>query len=214
MRKLFFSRSLIDKSLPLLVIGAGGHGQVVADVARLMGYTLAGFLDDNPDKQMANELILGPISNWRQHLPAQFVLAIGNNLIRARIYQALLADGAKFSVLIHPSAIFASDVSLAAGSVAIAGVIVNPAVRIGCNVILNTACSVDHHCIIEDHVHLAPGVRLGGNVHIGTGTLIGIGALVLPGIRIGKWATVGAGAVVTKDVPDGVTVVGIPATNV
>lgn len=43
------------------------------------------------------------------------------------------------------------------------------------------------------------------------GASIGTNATVLPGITIGAGALVGAGAVVTKDVPDGATVIGNPA---
>jgi sugar O-acyltransferase (sialic acid O-acetyltransferase NeuD family) len=91
------------------------------------------------------------------------------------------------------------------------GVIINTGSRIGQDVILNTACTIDHHNYIGDHTHIAPGVHLGGDVEIGEGTLIGIGATVMPQCRIGAWSVIGAGAVVTKDIPAYSTVVGIPA---
>ncbi len=43
---------------------------------------------------------------------------------------------------------------------------------------------------------------------MGEGSHIGIGASVIQGITIGKWCTIGAGAVIIKDIPDGATVVG------
>jgi acetyltransferase-like isoleucine patch superfamily enzyme len=85
---------------------------------------------------------------------------------------------------------------------------------VGSNVILNTGCSIDHHNVIGDHAHIAPGARLGGNVTVGQGTLIGIGAIVLPGRHIGAWSVVAAGAVVTKDIPDGVVALGSPARTI
>ena len=75
----------------------------------------------------------------------------------------------------------------------------------------NSGAIVEHECIVGDFAHIAPGAVLSGNVHVGEGTLVGVGARVIPGIRIGAWATVGAGAVVIEDVPDGATVVGVPA---
>ena len=45
---------------------------------------------------------------------------------------------------------------------------------------------------------------------LGEGTHIGAGATIIPGITIGRWVTVGAGAVIIKDVPDNVTIVGNP----
>ena len=53
-----------------------------------------------------------------------------------------------------------------------------------------------------------------GEVVIGERAMIGAGALVLPGVEIGDDATVGANAVVTKDVPEGVMVAGVPARPV
>jgi sugar O-acyltransferase (sialic acid O-acetyltransferase NeuD family) len=200
--------------IALYVIGAGGHGAVVADVARLAGYQVHGFLDDAPGLQgvlLDGVPVRGPVATWRTALPATFIVAIGDNRIRGRIFDELAAAGAAFSTLTHPRAWLAPGVHLGPGSVAVAGAIVNPGAVIGRNVILNTASSVDHHGIIGDHVHLAPGVRLGGNVMVGAGALVGIGAVVLPGLRIGEWAVVGAGAVVIANVPDGATVAGIPA---
>jgi len=200
--------------VPLFVIGAGGHGVVVADVARLAGYRVRGFLDDAAGMQGCSVdglPIQGPVAGWHTALPATFIVAIGDNRVRGRIFDDLSAAGAAFSTLIHPRAWLAPGVRLGPGSVAVAGVIVNPGAVIGRDVILNTACSVDHHGAIGDHAHLAPGVRLGGHVTVGAGALVGIGAVALPGIRIGEWAVVGAGAVVTADVPDGVTVAGVPA---
>jgi acetyltransferase-like isoleucine patch superfamily enzyme len=64
---------------------------------------------------------------------------------------------------------------------------------------------------VEDYVHIAPRVVLCGNVQIGTGTLVGAGATVIPGKKIGRWVTIGAGSVVTRDIPDYAVAVGHPA---
>jgi maltose O-acetyltransferase len=48
-------------------------------------------------------------------------------------------------------------------------------------------------------------------VKIGDGCYIGTGAVILPGLNISDQAIIGAGAVVTKDVPAGVIVKGVPA---
>jgi acetyltransferase EpsM len=53
---------------------------------------------------------------------------------------------------------------------------------------------------------------LAGNVLIGDGCYLGIGSSVIHGVSIGAWTTVGAGAVVIKDLPDNATAVGVPAT--
>lgn len=46
---------------------------------------------------------------------------------------------------------------------------------------------------------------------IGDDVLVGARAIILPGIKIGSRAVIGAGAVVSRDVPDGAVVVGNPA---
>jgi len=50
-----------------------------------------------------------------------------------------------------------------------------------------------------------------GEIVIKRGATIGSGAILLPGVTVGEWAMVGAGAVVTKDVPPFTVVVGNPA---
>jgi acetyltransferase-like isoleucine patch superfamily enzyme len=60
---------------------------------------------------------------------------------------------------------------------------------------------------------VGPGAIVGGLAVIECGAMIGSGAIILPKVRIGSFAVVGAGAVVTRDVADGTTVVGNPARS-
>ena len=53
-----------------------------------------------------------------------------------------------------------------------------------------------------------------GEVVVGERAMVGAGAVVLPGVRIGPDARVGANSVVTRDVPAGATVAGVPAEPV
>jgi sugar O-acyltransferase (sialic acid O-acetyltransferase NeuD family) len=203
----------------ILLVGGGGHGQVVADIleAQARGdrsLEVVGYVDDDPrlqDRTLVGGRVLGMLPRRRAIPHDALIVAIGDNTVRRRMFQALMAEGERFAVARHPSAIVGADVQIGAGTMIAAGVILNPAARIGCDVILNTACSVDHHSIIGDHVHIAPGARLGGQVTVGESTLVGIGAVVLPGVTIGARVIVGGGAVVIGDVPDGATVVGNPA---
>jgi len=203
----------------VLIIGAGGHAQVVADVLKCVHDTgknviPIGYLDDNPNlvgRTFLGLPVLGTLVEIANISHDALIIAIGDNSTRRRLFEIFRERGEKFVIAIHPTAVIGAEVSIGIGTMICAGVVVNPASTIGEDVILNTGCTVDHHTRIGNHVHVAPGVHLGGEVEIGDGVLVGIGATVLPRCRIGDWATIGAGACVTKSVPAGLTVVGVPA---
>lgn len=202
-----------------IIIGAGGHAQVIADILLLLQeqnslYQPIGYLDDNPTLTGQSYLglpVLGTLKSL-SHIPHDAVIiAIGDNKSRQYLFQKLQSRGEQFITACHPRAVLAPNVRIGPGAMICAGVVVNPSSAIGANVILNTSCSVDHHNQIGDHAHIAPGVHLGGQVSIGTGAFIGIGATVMPRQSIGAWSIVGAGSLVNRDVPESITVVGVPA---
>lgn len=201
----------------LLILGAGGHGQVVAEAlltAQNAPGDLLGFLDDDP--ALTGQTRLGlPILGTLAALPVipheAVIIGIGDNRTRRRLYATLSAQGKTFITGCHRRAYVALGARLGPGTVVCAGAVVGTGATVGANAILNTGCTVDHHSAIGDHVHIAPGAHLGGEVTVGAGTLVGIGAVVLPGRRIGTNCVVAAGAVVTRDVADGAVVMGVPA---
>ncbi len=197
----------------LLILGAGGHAKVVADIARQSGWTISGFVDElKPER--AGQLfdgapILGEIPAADR--PLEIALAIGDCRARLRALQRTATSQYRLPPLVHPRAIVAPSARMGAGTQVMAGAILNPDAVLGRAVIVNTAATVDHDCEIADGVHLAPGVHLAGQVTIGEGAFLGIGAVVKPGVRIGAGCVVGAGAVVLRDLPDNSTVAGVPA---
>lgn len=203
----------------VIILGAGGHAQVVADIL-LRAYEAwancqpIGFLDDNSSLAGMTIMglpVLGSIAQLDEFDHDAVIVAIGDNRSRTRIFESVRTRGEQIVNAIHPAAVLAPDVRLGEGVMICAGVVVNTGTVIGDNVILNTGCTVDHHNHISPHVHVAPGAHLGGEVCVGEGVLVGIGAAVIPGRSIGDWAIIGAGAVVTKDIPPYTTAVGVPA---
>ena len=191
----------------VVVLGAGGHGLVVADIllrAHPPRFEPVGFLDDD-DALRGTEIlglpVLGDLRALRTVEHDLVVVAIGDNKARASVFSMLQERGERFAIAVHPSAVVAPDVAIGEGSVIVAGAVVNPGTVIGQNVIVNTAASIDHHGSIGSHVHIAPGAHLGGTVHVGDGTLIGMGATVVPGVRIGDWRFIKASSLVAEDLP-------------
>jgi acetyltransferase EpsM len=194
----------------LIIFGAGGHGKVVFDIAIASGHKVLGFCDDNPP---AENLYSIPVYKTWQKLwcESETFIAVGSNKTRRALAQRIHEWTRFSSALVHPFSSRSPDSKIGIGTLVAPGVVVNAGAFIGEHCILNTSCSVDHDCTIGNFVHIAPGVHLAGNVAVGEETLIGIGAVVLPGIRVGRKVTIGAGSVVRHDVPDGATCYGVPA---
>jgi len=201
----------------LIIIGAGGHGKVVADIAeKTQQWEKIYFLDDNPSIQSVGKYrVVGVAADIKKHEKnAQFFVAIGNNIIRQEVQSKLENQGFTAATLIHPNSIIASDVEIGSGSAIMAGAIINSSARIGKGCIINTASSVDHDCVIEDYVHISPGAHLAGNVHVGTRSWLGLGSLIINNLCICSDCTVGAGAVIIQNIDEPGTYVGVPARKV
>lgn len=202
--------------IPLWVIGSSGHAKVVIDTVRAAGrFDVVGVLDDQPDQR--EKRVLGvrvhcdaSIDSIRRLGVENAIIAVGSNRIRADISRRL-DDKFNWATIIHPTAYVAEGVKIGNGTIVMAGAIVQPESTIGNHVIVNTGASIDHDGVVGDYVHVAPGVRLAGNVRVETGALLGIGCCALPGRTVGAWSTIGAGAVVARNVPPGVIAFGVPA---
>ncbi len=208
-----------DTHHALVLIGGGGHAAVVLDAARLAGWRVDGFYDDNAEAPLSSEAPhLGTIRDITRDLPEyqRPILAIGD--LRARL--TLLAEnvphelGERFATVVHPRAIIAGNVEIGAGTFVGPGAIVNARARISVDCIINTGAIVEHDCWVRANAHIAPGAVLAGGTQIGRHTLVGVGARTLPMAKIGMWSVVGAGAAVTHDVPDRTVVAGVPAKPV
>ena len=204
--------------LRVIILGCGGHGRVILDILQNMeNVQVIGFLEDNP--KFAGKIINGiKVFGNRTLLPQLFedgtngiVIGVGDNYIRADLFVQAKGMGFEMINAIHPRAIISEDVRIGQGVVVMAGAVINIGTKIGDNVCVNTGATVDHDNILADHSHIYPGANLTGGVTVGKYTYIGTNAAVNPYISIGSHVMVGSGAVVIADVPDNVTVAGVPA---
>lgn len=198
--------------MDIYVIGAGGHGAVVAELAQITGWNLVGFVDDNAELE-GSGVLESTVLGGTEKIPrgAAVALGVGDNNVRLRLLAMVAEMGWRLPVLIHPSAVVSPSSKIGDGTVLLAQSAVNARAEIGCGCILNTACSVDHDCVLGDCTHIAPGSRLAGAVNVGKATLIGIGTSILPCIKIGQRCTIGGGSVVTHSIPDEAVAFGNPA---
>ena len=194
----------------LVIIGASGHGKVIADIAVLNGYEDIVFLDDDQTiKECAGFPVVGKVSDVGKMDCDKFV-AIGNAQIRERIQESVDSVVS----LIHPNAVIIRRVEIGIGSAVMAGAVINSDTVIGRGCIVNTGASVDHDCDIKDYAHIAVGVHVAGTCTIGKGTWIGAGAIVSNNVNICGGCVVGAGTVVTRNIEELGTYVGCPARKI
>lgn len=195
----------------IAIIGASGHGKVVADIADKLGYDPIVFLDDDESvKQCGDYPVVGK-STDAESLRCNVFVAVGNIKIRRRIQKMLENAGVPIPTLIHPNAVVAKDVKIGKGTVIMAGAVINPGSVLGEGCIINTCASVDHDCNVGDYVHVAVGAHLCGTVEIGEDTWVGAGALISNNRYVCPDCMIGAGAVVVRNIRDAATYVGVPA---
>jgi sugar O-acyltransferase (sialic acid O-acetyltransferase NeuD family) len=202
----------------IAIIGAGGHGRVVASILQAANASVAGFIDSGVKGDLAF-----PVLGGDEDIPkliedgtiTSFIIGLGSvkggASIRSKLFDKMIDLGLTPTVAIHPMAILSPGVKIGAGCVVMAGVIVNTGTVIGKNSILNTGAIIDHDGDIGEHVHIAPGSILSGNVTIGDYSLIGVGSTIRQGISIGENVTLGAGSVAVKNIEAGMTAFGNPA---
>ncbi len=197
----------------VVIIGAGGHGRVVADIAKACGDTVIGFLDDsNTANNKVN--IIGTSADAIEFCDSETELfvAIGNCKVREKIMNGL--PNAKWYTAIHPSAVISPSAVIGEGTCVMPNAVVNNSAVVGKGVIVNTCASVDHDDIIGDFVHIACGARLAGTVTVGNCTWIGIGSTISNNVSVCSNLMIGAGTVVVKDITEEGTYVGVPARKI
>jgi UDP-perosamine 4-acetyltransferase len=202
----------------ILVVGTGDHARVVAELVHAAGHELVGFVEPDRGPSVEGWTPPAPVfegldeDGWAaEHRGTNVVVAIGANGVRRRVHDRCVELGLVPVAVIHPTAVLLGGAVVDAGAQVCAQALVGVLARVGANVILNTAASIDHDVVLGPHAFVGPGARLAGRVEVGPEAHVGIGAVVREGITIGRGALVAAGAVVVEPVPDGVRVAGVPA---
>lgn len=187
----------------IAIIGAGGHGKVVGEIALLNHYDTIDFFDDNYVKDFPFTL-KGNFDDLNKSIKSYnaFFVAIGDNKIRYNHIMSLKKEKINIVTLIHPKSIVSQFSHIEAGSCVMANAVINPGTFIKEGVIINTSSSIDHDCLIEDYAHISPNCSLSGNVSVGKFTHLGTGSSVHPGINIGYNVKIGVGSKIYKDIID------------
>lgn len=199
----------------IILIGAGGHSKAMQDIISVHpNYKLYAVIDEVFDQTTIREGIIQANTSFLDGLDVKnykFCIAIGDNLVRKKLFDHFKIPIRQYITLIHPSAVISSTASVGYGTVVLPHAVINANAKIGNHGIINTNAIVEHDNRIADYVHISPSATLAGTVKVGQGAHIGSNATVIPMKKIGKWATVGAGTVVINDIDDHATAVGVPA---
>ena len=204
----------------ILLIGASEHAKVVMDIVEKEGkYKIHGLIDTYKPAggDMFGYKILGAedtlVNLFMSGAVTGGIVTIGDNWTRYKVTERIKSFLPEFNfvTVMHPSAVIARAVEIGAGSVVMAGAIVNSDSRIGGHCILNTRSSLDHDCVVGDFCSLAPGATAGGKVSIGAFSAISLGANITHGVKIGAQTVLGAGSLALQDIPDHCVAYGVPA---
>ncbi len=199
----------------LAILGASGHGKVVAEIAELSGWNEIVFYDDAYPEVLnigvwfikgGTDTLISDIKRYDG-----VIVAIGNNNIRFEKINFLKLHQAKLTSLFHPKSVISKYAHIGLGSVVMAGAVINPFAKLGLACIINTSATIDHDCELGDSVHISPGSNLAGAVKVGSKSWIGIGTCVKQCLSIGENVIIGSGASVVRNIPDDVVAVGVPA---
>lgn len=202
---------------PLVVIGAGGHSKVIADIIEEQRmYKIIGILDDKfTNEEWIEEVFYGPISAlnrfFEERENVKLFIGIGDNHVRKKIVHSFQLNVQCFATLIHPSAIISSRALIKNGTAIMPNCIIHADAVIGSHSIINSASIIEHDSVIGDFAHISPNATLTGGVKIGEGTQVGASATVIPNIQIGNWSIIGAGSVVIHSIPANAVAAGVPA---
>ena len=205
----------------LILIAASGLAREVLAMVRSSGqYDVVGLLDD--DREMAGVTVdgapvLGTIDEAAKYTHAFVLVCIGSGRAREAVVDRLTAMGlneARYATAIDPSVQYPEDCRIGRGSILLRNVTLTAAVTLGSHVVVMPSVTFTHDDDVADFATFAAGVSLGGCVRVGRAAYLGMNSSVRERVSVGAYATVGMGAAVLSNVPDGETWVGVPAREI
>ena len=201
----------------LAILGASGHGKVVADAAEQIGWKNIHFFDDAWPGFTQNGAwrVVGSSVELLTSLHEYdgVIVGIGDNSVRSRKLRDLEAAGANLVSVVHPSAKVSPYARLGVGSVVFANAAINTDATIGAGAIVNTGSVVEHDCVLGNCTHVSPNATLAGGVKVGDLAWVGANACVKQLVSIGSGVVIGMGSVVLQDVVSGQVIAGNPAKS-
>jgi sugar O-acyltransferase (sialic acid O-acetyltransferase NeuD family) len=203
----------------LAIIGSGDLGQLIAHHAiHDNHYSVIGFFDDF--EEIGTIKIGIPVIGktkeivdfYKNDMFDCLMIGIGYKHMpfRKSFYESL--NGIiPFGNIIHSSAYIDSSSILGNGIFILPNCTIDKHVKIGDNVLLNTASVIAHDSEIKRHTFVAPAVNIAGKVEINECCVVGIGSIIIDNIKIESNIQIGGGAVVIKTLTQSGLYVGIPA---
>jgi sugar O-acyltransferase (sialic acid O-acetyltransferase NeuD family) len=203
----------------MIILGAGGHALEVLDLLLHKGHSTDDiiFYDDtgNPSGHVLGRYSIIKSSNeaekYIQSHDNKFCLGIGNPVARYLLLNRLSSVGGVHCSLQSNHALKSYNIADIIDADIFPFSFIGPNVKLGRGALINTRASVHHDVNIDDYAEISPSATILGGAIIGEFSRIGSGAVILPKIRIGMNVIIGAGSVVTKDLPDNVIAMGVPA---
>ena len=201
----------------IVIIGAGGFGREVKwlideinEVSKQWNFL--GFIDDNMERgtKINDSIVIGDLK-WLNKQSVNVICAIADPIVKKRVLDQLTESNNIYPILIHPDVRMSRFVDIGEGSIICSGCILTVNIKVGKHVIINLDSTIGHDAFIGDYSTILPSVNISGYVNIEEMVSVGTGAKIIQELRVGRNTIIGAGAIVTKDIPQNVVAVGMPA---
>ena len=199
------------------LIVVGGFPETI-ELCELCECEIIGVIDEMSEGMVCGYPIIGTdndiVEIYQKYPNVPVLIAVDLPATRVKLVSLYRQAGFSFAQLISPKAIISQSAKIGEGVVVQSFCNISTNVVIGDFTKVNTFANIMHDCTVESYCTIAPNAALMGRVQVGELSYIGANATIIQSNKVGKNVTVGAGAVVTEDVVDDLTVVGVPAKQI